>query len=349
MSEELSAAAPEAPVNDGPITVDDYVSEKRAAREAAASEPETPEVVETPAVDEPVAEETVVEVEAEEEIETPVDDTEEEIQDNQPEEVKEVEEDGEGEPLPAPHFWSAESKEHFASLDPQTQAIVLEQDKHAQAAVSRAQNEALTKGRELQAQTQSYQVKQTQLDSTIELAEAYVATNLNFDDSQLADAVLSGSITPEQGQQLRLERDAHMQKLETLKGQVQQIKEQDYQSFVHDEFAKLSELSPELHQNQEARTELASFLVESGYTPESLKMISANDMALAYDAMRYRKGQQKLAKAPKKKAVPPKRVTKPSRKSVNHQSKVKAAKSRYDKSGSMDDYRSYMKAKREAA
>ena len=347
MSEETtleggaSAPAPES------VSVSDYVAEKREAREAAAKEAEAP--VET-------AESEEIETTAETE-ETPAAETEvseeQEIPADQPEEATdegdEEEEIEASEPIDPPHFWNKEGKEYFTTLDPLTQAIILEHSKHAEAAVSRSQSENAQLAQAVREQEQHYQAKHTQLDTTLELAEAYVATNLNYDDAQLADALISGQITAQDAQDMKLHRDAHKAKLEQLKVEIERVKSEDYQDYVKAEYTKLQELSPELHQNQDTRTDVANYLVKSGYAPEQLKMIGASDMVMAHKAMLWDKSQDKLAKAQPKKAKPPKRVTKPGKKSVNTQSKVKSAQERFKRSGSRDDYVALQRAKREAA
>ncbi len=346
MSEETQAAeaapAPVEAAQSNDITTEEYVAEKRAAREAAqAEQSETVEDTQDAPNDDVDA------PEADKGDELPLEAVaEEESTEDQPQGVEVDGEEVADEQVEPPQFWTKEGKEHFATLDKVTQAYVSNQTKLAQANVSRIQTDLEQTKSGLQ---QDYQAKQTQLDNVIGLAEAFVATDANFSDDDLYKAILSGDVTPEQAQSMKLHRDAHTQRLEQLKAEVERAKTANYQSFVKTEFEKLAELSPDLHKSQETRTEVAQYLIKAGVPEDGLKNADAVSMSIAHKAMLWDKSQDKLAKAPKKAAVPPKRVSRPKKAAANQTSKLKTAKQRFNQSGSRDDYVAYQAAKREAA
>ena len=245
-----------------------------------------------------------------------------------------------------PQYWTKEGKAHFSGLDKVTQAYVQNQDKIAQANVSRIQTELVQTKKGLE---QEFQAKQMQLDDVMGLAEAFVATDANFSDDELYQAILQGKVTPEDAQSMKLHRDAHTQRLEQLKEQIQQARAKNYESFVKTEFEKLAELSPDLHGNPETRQEVAQYLIKAGVSGDGLKNADAVSMSIAHKAMLWDQSQDKLAKAPKKTAVPPKRVTRPKKTAVNQTSKIKTAQKRFRETGSRDDYVALQAAKREAA
>ena len=156
MADEVTEGA-SAPEKSESITLDQYVAEQREAREAEAQaaeqpaqEPEADDEIEAqPDTDEQDTQDTDTDADEEQELEA----QDEELDAEQPDEAT-LEEETEQEvlePVDPPHFWNKEGKEHFADLDPQTQAFILEQSSHAQAAVSRIQGE-------ISQQVQDYQV-----------------------------------------------------------------------------------------------------------------------------------------------------------------------------------------------
>lgn len=338
-----------APVSDGPITIDAMVAERREARESAAETPtevETTETEQTEAVDVAPSEQASLEA-ADTELEggqKPTDtDEPEKVNEGEPEEPEAEEQPS----IEAPHFWPEDAKQHFGSLDPVTQAYVAHQDKLAQAAVTKAQEEVSAKVRTQTAQiTHDYQGKLTHLDKSVEVAEALTLAEYGLSDQQLAQAIIQG-YDPNEVQQYKINRDAHKEKLESLKTQIAQVREQEFASFVATEQARLAEIAPDLT-DQATLTQVGKFLAEAGRTQEELRHASAADLSLAYDAMRWRNSQAALANKPKPKPTPPKVMKSRGNKSAQPKNAQLAKLKKAADGGDMEAMLAYRKAKRAA-
>ena len=336
---------------DGPITVDAMVAERREARESAAeasteaveTETEQAEAVESAPSEQASLEADDTELEGDQ---TPTDT--DELETVNEGEQEETEAEGTAPSIDAPHFWPEDAKQHFSSLDPVTQAYVAHQDKLAQAAVTKAQEEVSAKVRTQTAQiTHEYQGKLMHLEQSVEVAEALTLAEYGLSDQQLAQAIIQGYDANEV-QQYKINRDAHKEKLEALKAQVNQVKEQQFDSFVKAEQVKLAEIAPDLTDNA-TLTQVGKFLADAGRTQEELRHASAADLSLAYDAMRWRNSQAALANKPKPKPTPPKVMKSRGNKSAQPRNAQLAKLKSAADGGDMEAMLAYRKAKRAAA
>lgn len=332
----LSETPVEAVISDEPATIDDIVEERRAAREAAGKTPD---------------DDTVDEAEETQEIEgdPSAQDAEEPDEVNLSEADEEEEADGDteaAEPIPAPHFWNAEGKKHFASLDPVTQAYVLEQDKNAQAAFTRSQadlqNQLQAKTDEL---TRESQAKLTQLDNTIATLEQ--SFNGKYaSDVELAQLVRAGEINASQAYEHQLERAAAQAQIEEAKQTQLTQTQQVMQQAQYRRSQELTAKQPEILQ-PETTKQVVKYILDNGFTQEDLDYTSASGLIMAYESMLYRQGKAKLKNKPKSPPKPPARATKPSGQSASKpNAEISALEKRAAQTGDLEDILALRRAKR---
>lgn len=278
------------PTDSGPLTVEQAV-------ESLLPQP-TPEVAPEAPVE---AAESPEPIEAEE---TPA-----ETAEGEPEEAAEGEEEAVeevAEPLEAPKYWSQDAKAKFAALDPDLQAVVLSQEGPREEAAAKAKTQA----------AEAIQAAEKEVAGVQKLAEQLAsflpeAVKVFKDKWEEVDWEAYAAEDPTAAFQDRLKYEAQQKHLQSLAAATQEAERQAHQAFLKEESAKLPEIAPDLADPIEGparRTEVAKFLLTQGVAPEQLQTISAVEMALAYDAMRYRTAKQGLAAAPKPKPVAPKPV-----------------------------------------
>lgn len=224
------------------------------------------------------------------------DEAEEAVEGEEPQEEAEA-----VEPVEPPAYWSKEAKAKFADLPPELQAVVLAQEGPREAAAAKAKAEAKAEAEQAQAKVKAVDQLADQLNAFLPQAvQAFQSKWDNVDWAAYAEQDPEACFKDK----LRFEQEqAHLVQLSQAQQQAEQIKHAEY---VKAEFAKLSEVAPELADPVEGpkrREEVGKFLVSAGLPPEALGNISATELSIAYDAYRYR--QAKLAVAAKPKAPAP--------------------------------------------
>jgi hypothetical protein len=209
-----------------------------------------------------------------------------------------------------PHFWDKEGKEAFSKLSPDAQREVVRYEQQRNAAVTRAQQQAAeirrqyeAKHQQLQNLTDGLQDRISEREGRLEQWKAWFAS----DEAQLLARTDPGAFLEQQ--QLR---DKEIQDHADLVTRKRQTEAEIFKRHLEEQTQLLPTIAPDLAANtakgEQLRKDLLSFLMEEGYEPEDIRWIRARDMAIARDAMLYRKGLQ-LAKstpaaAPKPKAGP---------------------------------------------
>lgn len=331
--------------NTEPVSMDEMLAERAAKREAQRQEPETQ--TEEPDEVENTTENGDTEEQEESTSETTLEDA------SEPEEVNVSEdetEEGEAQEtlIEPPQFWSAEGKKHWGNLDPVTQAFVADQDKKAQAFVTKAQAEAKAEGLKANQQAmQAVQTKLTQFDGAIAMAENLFSEQF-ASDAQLAEFIQSGEVTAEQAYTHQMKRSAAQGSLDKLKA----ARDQERQAYVANNIQTrtqiLNERNPDVVKDAK---ELVTELMQRGFTQERIDMATADELELVWESMMYRKGKsaaQKLKPPPK---APPK-VLKPKTRTQGgnpQDAQLAKLKKRADETGDMNDILAHRQAKREAA
>ena len=228
--------------------------------------------------------------------------------------------------LDPPRWWNKQAKERFASLPPELQAVVFAQEDTRERVVQKAKQDAAEAKKHADAHTAELGQRLAMLDRLFpEAAQMFQGRWANVDWSTLPDKVGAEEAFKLKAQYER-ERDT-LQALHALKHQAQ---EDSFRTFVATESEKLKSIAPDLtdETNGSARKqELGRFLLGLGFPAERIQYLSADEAAIAYDAMRWRQAQSKA------KALAKKQQTQPLRPPV----KPTAAAARAFQSRSADD------------
>lgn len=210
---------------------------------------------------------------------------------------------GEAPVIEYPRSWAAKDREVFAALPEEARAVILAREGERDRAVSKAQQEASEARKRAEQEAEGYLSLKPQLESLLERADATFADRWGRMDANAWAAWVQED--PASAMAARFQMEAEQAELSALKEQAKNAEQQEIQKFVRDEMEKLPQVAPELAdpaQGQQRRTELAKFLLEVGVPREQLPRVSAVEMSIAYDAMRFRKLQ--AAKPPVKPATP---------------------------------------------
>lgn len=296
----------------------------------------TPEAVETEAPEEAAEEET----EQDEADPTAEGEAEEPAETEEP--------DPEVPAIDAPKSWDAEARKRFAELPRDVQETIAAREADRDRAVSQANQKANEVTQQAQKAMEGFGQLKAQIDQTLEVAlptfksrwEGIDWVQWTRDDPM---AALEGKALYEQEQ-------AQLSELQAARTNAEAA---EHRQHVTTEATKLAELAPDLvdpAKGPERKREVGMFLLSQGYTQEQLKWTGAADLAIAYDAMRYRALQDK-ARAELTKPKPAKPATpavKPaaSQPRTSQQRSVEQLRARLTKSGSIEDAVALLEARR---
>lgn len=328
-------AAPE------PETVEDAPEGEPEAEPEAEELPE-PESEAEPTADEPLDPETVIEDE---------------------EQTEEPESDPETPAIAAPQSWDAAERATFATLPPAAQEIILKRETERDRAVSKAQQEATGARKTAEADLAGLAQYKATFDQIVTRANQVFA-----DKWSGVDWVAFARADPAAYSIARAEYEAdagEVQRVHTAQADAAKIQQQaeqtQFQSYVRDEFAKLTEIAPDLADPKAGavkRTEVTQFLLAQGITQDSLRLISAAEMSIAHDAMQFRKLKATGKAAAARPATPaPRQTPAPARAAApsaapparpSQHRTADAALAKLSKTGRFDDAMAVMRARRGA-
>lgn len=345
------------------LSIQEAVAALREPEAAAEPEPEAPEAApEGEPEAEPEAEEVAEpQSEAEPTAEEPLDP--ETVIEEEPQ-AEEPESDPETPVIAAPQSWDAAERATFATLPPVAQGIILKREAERDRAVSKAQQESTAARKQAEADLAGLAQYKATFDQ--------IATRANqvFADKWAGvDWVAWAAQDPAAYIAGKAQYDAEQAELQTVRqaqADAEKVKQQDeqveFQNYVQGEFAKLSEIAPHLADPKEGpakRTEVTQFLLDRKIPQDAIRQISAEEMAIAYDAMQYRKLKAQGKAAAARPAAPATRPTPaPARAAApsaapqvrpTQQRTTDAAMARLSKTGKMDDALAVMRARRGAA
>lgn len=218
-------------------------------------------------------------------------------------------EEAEVEPEPVvaaepPKYWSKDAKEAFANLPADLQAVVLAQEGPREEAASKAKAEAAAKVQAADAEVAKVQKLANELAEFLPQALETFASRWGSDPDWVAYAQEHGA---EAMTIAKAQHDAELTQLQKSVAAKQQADQIAQVAYVKAEFVKLAEVEPDLvpdvtdlNKGLDKRQGVVKFLLEKGLPRETIPDISAVEMSIAYDAMRWRDAQAKL------KAQPPK-------------------------------------------
>ncbi len=249
--------------------------------------------------------------------------------------------------LEAPRWWSKDAKARFAALPPELQAVVFAQEDMRERVTSRAKQEAADARKRAEADGAEIGKRLANLDKLApDIANLFQNRWANIDWSTLPDQVGAEEAFKLKAQ-FEKERDSMVQ----LQALQHAAREEQFRNFVAAESEKLKTAAPELADEThggERKRALGSFLLGLGFPADRIQQMSADEAAIAYDAMRWRQAQAKASalakKQPAQQARPAVRPTASPMRSPTQRSADDAMK-RLRSTGRVDDAVALLNAK----
>jgi hypothetical protein len=205
-------------------------------------------------------------------------------------------EDGEEDRADAPHFWSAEDKAAFAELPPHLQARVAAYEKNRDDATARVIQEAAEARNRAAAEAEQAAALNAQLSETLPQVQAAFARAWgNVEPNWLQMAQTHG---PQEAVRMRERFAQDLAQVQQLQAMNAQSEARRHEAYVEGEARKLKALEPELAdpaRGEERRGALARFLLESGFPAEQIRHAGAQELSIAYDALRWRQARAGMA------------------------------------------------------
>lgn len=209
--------------------------------------------------------------------------------------------------LDAPLYWKPDAKEKFSALDPALQAEILAQEGPREEAAAKAKAQAAAEVAAAQKDRAGVTALAEQLSTF--LPQAVQTFQQRWGDPDWA------KVAQEQGAEnafvLKAQYETEQKQLAQVAHAHQTAQTEAHKAYVQTEWKQLAQIAPELApdvadptKGVDVRQKVTKFLVDRGIPQEAVARISAMEMSLAHDAMRWREAQAAL-KAPKTpKAIP---------------------------------------------
>lgn len=251
--------------------------------------------------------------------------------------------------IEAPKSWSAEDREAWATLTPEAQKIVAAREADRDRTVSKALSE-----KDRATKQANEQAAQAAADFRSK-AEAVVPEALRrVTELEAIDLAALNQRDPHQAQQILFEREQARADYDKLQADIQSAQRVEYQAHVAKLVEELPTVVPDLvdpEKGTERVNAVGKFLSDMGIPQDQIRWVSATELALAYDAMRWRQSQDKArtaVAAATRPSTPPTRPVRPagSAPASSQQSAVETAKNRLAKSGGIDDAVALLQARR---
>jgi uncharacterized phage infection (PIP) family protein YhgE len=307
---------PAAHAESAPLTIDAAVAQLTptdpAPVEAAAPEPEQDDEIQaepTAETDSEPTEATAEEQEAEQaEPETPA--------------------------LDPPPFWDAEGKEAFAKLPREHQESILAQASKQASNASRAIEQAAERAKAAEGQAS----KVTQLADALNtfLPQAMETFKGRWDAVDWV--ALARQVEPQEYNAYQAQYQAEQRQLEQLQAANQEAERLAHEQHVRVVNTELPTKAPDLADPAKGGERLGkvfNFLNAEGYAPDRLKHVTAADLAIAYDALRWREAQKGVPQAPAarpKPATPARPAMRPTAAPSSQQQQAVSVQNRFTRS-----------------
>lgn len=217
------------------------------------------------------------------------DDIQAEADADEPEEVIEGEDEEEADIEPetaieAPSFMDATQRAQFATLPTEAQQIVARQSQMLQADYTRKSQDLAAKNKAIEARTQ-------QLVALKTAQEQRLAEWNNVDWVALKRNVSADDFLAYQAQ-----RDAEVQEYQNLTATYDQQRAETVQAHVQEQMQQLPTVLPEALDPKKGPAlvkEIQTALLQADMTPDSIQLVTAKQMALVNDALKWRAAQSK--------------------------------------------------------
>jgi hypothetical protein len=200
--------------------------------------------------------------------------------------------------LAAPHFWSAEDKAAFAELPAHLQEKIAAYEKNRDATTARVIQEAAEARNRAAAEEAQLGALKAQLSVALPQAQAAFAARWGAGEPDWLQVAQTHG--PEEAGRLKQQFDQDAASVLQIHAAQQQVEARDFSGYVEREFQTLKGLQPELAdpvRGAERRHAVTRFLAEEGFPAEQIRYVGARELAVAYDAMRYRQATSGLARS----------------------------------------------------
>lgn len=326
------------------LTVDQAVELMEAPPVADASAPE-PQVEQ--AEDTQVSPDTTGEGVGE--AEQPGDDATEAEEVSTEEQTEEVE----AEPVPPPQWWDAEAKARFSELPPEVQATVLEQENKREAITAKVKQEAAEARKQAEAQIQGFNALAERITEALPLAEKAFQSKWEGATPQFWSELSAQD--PQAAFQLRMQFDAEMAELQSVRAAEQQAQAVAHQAHLQQLAQDLQTKAPELLSNPESLRALEAYGNSNGIPQTVIMTATADELLILNKARLWDESQAKAksaAEAPRTvPKTPPVKVVAPvaaSSQGNAHQREIQRLENRLAQTKSLDDAVALMEARRAA-
>ena len=284
----------------------DTFTREDAVQAIIAMDTPQPEATESaPVTDEATAPQAEEEISSEAEP-TSEDDTSEAEQPGDGEDTGEEEQpEAEADPIDAPNWWDAESKEKFAALPPELQEIVKVQEDKREAITQKFKQQATEAQRQYEAKAKELATLSDRANTVFEKAEEAFKSRW---DGMTADVWQELFATdPTTAVQLKFEYDTEQEQLRHVSEARRVATEKAQEQHYAEQRTRLQEIAPELSSNPQQLQSLGKYIVDSGIPAEAIASATADELNIVYKAMKYDQMQER-AKAAKQTAIasPPK-------------------------------------------
>lgn len=203
-------------------------------------------------------------------------------------------------PLGKPRSWASDTDEVWNGIPREAQEVILARETERDAATDRALSQAAEARKQAEQEVSSVTQLKAALDQILPAAtQTFQSKWANWTPEVQAHLARTN---PAEYTALDAQFKAEAAQFQRLQDANQQATAVAFREFVRSEGEKLTTLSPELSDPKEGparKAQLANYLVnEVGVPADQVQLLNAAAIALAYDGMRFRQGQQRLV-APK--------------------------------------------------
>ena len=240
-----------------------------------------------------------------------------------------------------PSSWDAQAQAVFASLPAEAQAVIAEREAERDQAVSQARLEAHEARRTAEAAAEAAPFLGEAVERAAQLFQSQY---------EGVDWLAWAAQDPEACQAARQDYEGEAAALQQLDAARQAAEALRFDSFLATEARLLPRLAPDLadpHQGPARKARLGGFLLKSGFSAERIAQASAADLALAYDAMRWREAQDGLTSRPGR-GAPAHRSVRPTAAQAPRSGAVRRASdalARLSRSGTVEDAVAYLRSR----
>lgn len=195
-------------------------------------------------------------------------------------------EDQAAQAVDAPQFWSKEAKDNFATLPPETQQFLVEQDKAAQKAISAKFEEAAAARKAAETQAEALSGLAGKLTEAATLAEETFGNKWRGMTNEVW--LQLSRADPAQYTELRAQYDYEQNALQQANAAKEAAARVERQNWLKAQAEELKTYAPELTdpvKGKEKFQKTLEYLKSRGAKEQDLGDVSAAVMALAYDSM----------------------------------------------------------------